>query len=197
LRAAYRRERQQSGHKNEGLEPVSHLKSGGIILRFGYDKTAMVTSDQFRQVMANFASGITVVTTRDGRGNPYGLTVSAFTSVSLDPTLVLVCLDNKLSGLQAFKDSKHFGISFLSEHQEDLSRMFAKKDSERPPSIYFDGKLGMPLLHNSIAVMECETVNVYEGGDHQIFLGEVMNAQVLQLDHPLLYFRGKYQRIKV
>ena len=154
----------------------------------------MVTPDQFRQVMGNLATGITVVTTRDANGEPYGLTVNSFTSVSLNPTLVLVCLDNKLSGLQSFKDSKHFGISILSEHQEDLSRMHAKKDSERPLTIYFEGKLGMPLLRNSLAVMECEVVNVYEGGDHQIFLGEVQTAEVLHPHHPLMYFRGKYQR---
>jgi flavin reductase (DIM6/NTAB) family NADH-FMN oxidoreductase RutF len=145
--------------------------------------------------MGNFATGITVVTTRDGDGKPYGLTVNSFTSVSLDPILVLVCLDNRLSGLKSFLHSKHFGISVLSEHQEELSRMFAKKDSERPANIYFEGKLGLPLLRNSVAVMECETVKVYEGGDHQIFLGEVKAAEVLQLDHPLLYFRGKYQRV--
>ena len=155
----------------------------------------MVTPDQFRHVMGNFATGITVVTTRDAKGNPYGLTVNAFTSVSLDPVLVLVCLDNRLSGLQAFKGSKHFGVSVLSEHQEDLSRSFAKKDSERAPGIYFEGKLGVPLLRNSLAVLECETVNIYEGGDHQIFLGQVQTAEALQPDHPLLYFRGKYQRL--
>src|SRR6185436_7222580 len=155
----------------------------------------MVNSDQFRHVMGNFATGITVVTTKDRSGAPYGLTVNAFTSVSLNPVLVLVCLDKKLSGLQAFKDSKHFGVSILSEHQEDLSRMFAKKDSERPLPIYFDGKLGVPLLRNSVAVMECETVMIYEGGDHQIFLGEVQTAELIQTDHPLLYFRGKYHRL--
>jgi flavin reductase (DIM6/NTAB) family NADH-FMN oxidoreductase RutF len=121
--------------------------------------------------------------------------VNSFTSVSLNPVLVLVCLDNKLSGLHSFRDSKHFGVSILSEHQEDLSRMFAKKDSERSQIIYFDGKLRMPLLRNALAVMECEVVRIYEGGDHQIFLGEVQNAEVLQADHPLLYFRGKYQRL--
>jgi flavin reductase (DIM6/NTAB) family NADH-FMN oxidoreductase RutF len=156
----------------------------------------MVTSDQFRMVMGNFATGITVVTTRDAKGNPYGLTVNSFTSVSLNPILVLVCLDNHLSGLQAFRDSKHFGVSILSEHQEDLSRMFAKKDSERPSSIYFEGKSGMPLLKNALAIMECEIVKIYEGGDHQIFLGEVQHAEVMQQDHPLLYFRGKYRTVR-
>src|SRR5262245_25847452 len=155
----------------------------------------MVTSDQVRQVMGNFATGITVVTTCDARGEPYGLTVNSFASVSLNPILVLVCLDNKLSGLQAFKDSKHFGVSILSEYQEDVSRLFAKKDSDRPSSIYVNGKLGLPLMRNALAVMECETVKVYEGGDHQIFLGEVKSAEVLQNDHPLLYFRGKYRTV--
>ena len=155
----------------------------------------MVTPDQFRQVMGNFATGITVVTTRDANGEPYGLTVNSFTSVSLNPTLVLVCLDNKLSGLQSFKDSKHFGVSILSEHQEDVSRMFAKKDFERPLNVYFEGKLGMPLLRNSLAVMECKVVNVYESGDHHIFIGEVQTAEVIEPHHPLMYHRGKYQRL--
>src|SRR5215471_15779513 len=145
-----------------------------------YHKRAMVTADQFRQVMGSFATGITVVTTRDEHGHPYGLTVNSFTSVSLNPVLVLVCLDLKLSGLQAFKDSKHFGVSILSEHQEDLSRLFAKKESQRPASIYMEGKLGMPLLKNSLGIMECETVQIYQGGDHLIFLGQVQHAELLQ-----------------
>jgi flavin reductase (DIM6/NTAB) family NADH-FMN oxidoreductase RutF len=155
----------------------------------------MVTSDKFRQVMGNFATGITVVTTLDKGGKPYGLTVNSFTSVALDPILVLVCLDNRLTGLQSFKDSKRFGVSILSDQQEDLSRMFAKKDSERPPTIYFTGSLGMPLLRNCLATMECETVEMYAGGDHTIFLGRVETAEVLQEQNPLLYFRGKYQRL--
>ena len=155
----------------------------------------MITSDQFRQVMGSFATGITVVTTRDSRQEPRGLTVNSFTSVSLDPLLVLVCLDKKLSSLEAFETSKRFGVSMLSEHQEELSRLFANRDSDRPASLYFDGKLGMPLLKNALAVMECETVDVYSGGDHLIYLGEVKNAEVLQVGQPLLYFRGKYRKL--
>ena len=147
--------------------------------------------------MGNFATGITVVTTRDKDGKPYGLTVNSFTSVSLNPVLVLVCLDLRLSGLQSFRDSRHFGVSILSEHQEDVSRIFAKKDAERPQEIFFEGKLGIPLLKNSLAIMECQTIKIYEGGDHLIFLGEVDNADLLQPDHPLLYFRGKYRKVHV
>jgi len=167
----------------------------GLYPGLGYDNALMVTSDKFRQVMSNFATGITVVTTRDRSGKPYGLTVNSFTSVSLDPVLVLVCLDNKLSGLQSFMESKHFGVSMLSDAQEDISRMFANKNSERPPSIYFEGQLGMPLLHDSIAVMECEVVAKHLAGDHTIFVGQVDHAEVLETAKPLLYFRGKYQKL--
>jgi flavin reductase (DIM6/NTAB) family NADH-FMN oxidoreductase RutF len=155
----------------------------------------MIGSDQFRQVMGNFATGITIVTTRDRTGEPRGLTVNSFTSVSLSPLLVLVCFDNNLSSLRAFKDSMRFGVSMLGEDQEELSRLFAKRDSERPTSLYFEGKMGLPLLKNSVAVMECETVATYPGGDHQIFLGEVKNAEVLHPHKPLLYFRGKYRTL--
>lgn len=155
----------------------------------------MISSDHFRQVMGNFATGITVVTTRDSNGEPRGLTVNSFTSVSLDPVLVLVCFDKHLSSLQTFKDSKRFGISLLGEEQEDISRLFAKKESERPASLYFEGKLGTPLIKNAIAVMECETTEIYPGGDHLIFLGEVKDGEVLHPFHPLLYFRGKYRRL--
>ena len=155
----------------------------------------MISSDQFRQVMGNFATGITVVTTRDSHGEPRGLTVNSFTSVSLDPVLVLVCFDKNLSSLQAFKDSMRFGVSLLGENQEDVSRLFAKRDSERPESLFFEGNLGMPLLKNSLAVMECETVATYPGGDHLIFLGDVKHADVLHSNHPLLYFRGKYRNL--
>jgi flavin reductase (DIM6/NTAB) family NADH-FMN oxidoreductase RutF len=145
--------------------------------------------------MGNFATGITVVTTRDRQGAARGLTVNSFTSVSLDPLLVLVCLDRKLSSLEAFETSKRFGVSMLSEDQEELSRLFAKRESERPESLYFEGKLGLPLLKNAMAVMECDTVEIYSGGDHFIFLGEVKTAEVLHVGQPLLYFRGKYRTL--
>jgi flavin reductase (DIM6/NTAB) family NADH-FMN oxidoreductase RutF len=164
----------------------------------GLSLPPMVTSDEFRQVMGNFATGITVVTTYDGRHVPYGLTVNSFTSVSLNPVQVLVCLDNNLSGLQHFQNNKKFGISILSEFQEDRSRTFAKKDSERPETMYFEGSYGTPLLHNSLATLECELVAAYPGGDHVIMLGEVHSADVHEGKHdikPLLYFRGKYHKL--
>ena len=157
----------------------------------------MVTPDLFKQVMSNWASGVTIVTTNAGR-EPYGLTVSSFASVSLDPLLVLVCLDNRLSGLQYFNDSKPFGISILSESQQHISSLFAKKGTDRPADLYYTGKTGVPLLKGSLAVLECETVATYPGGDHTIYLGQVHSMEVLDANRdarPLLYFRGGYQRM--
>jgi flavin reductase (DIM6/NTAB) family NADH-FMN oxidoreductase RutF len=158
----------------------------------------MITTDLYRQVMGNWGTGITIVTTKDKNDQPYGLTVSSFTSVSMDPILVLVCLDDRLSGLQFFKDSMKFGVSILSESQQEVSRMFAKKDTARPPELYFNGETGIPLIRDSLVTLECETVDVYPGGDHSIFLGKVVAAELhgaMQGVKPLLYFRGKYERL--
>jgi flavin reductase (DIM6/NTAB) family NADH-FMN oxidoreductase RutF len=158
----------------------------------------MITTDLYRQVMGNWGTGVTIVTTKDQNGQPYGLTVSSFTSVSMDPILVLVCLDDRLSGLQFFKESMNFGVSILSEAQQDVSRLFAKKDTLRPPELYFNGETGIPLIRDSLVTLECETMEVYPGGDHSIFLGKVLAAELhgaMQGTKPLLYFRGKYERL--
>ena len=158
----------------------------------------MITPDLYRQVMGNWGTGVTVVTTRDKSGQPYGLTVSSFTSVSMDPILVLVCLDDRLSGLQYFRDSGSFGVSILSDSQEQISRLFAKKDTVRPPELYFDGETKVPLIRDSLVTLECETSATYAGGDHTIFLGKVLAVELhgaMQGVKPLLYFRGKYERL--
>jgi len=158
----------------------------------------MITTDLYRQVMGNWGTGVTVVTTNDQNGRPYGLTVSSFTSVSMDPILVLVCLDDRLSGLQLFKDSMNFGVSILSEAQQEVSRLFAKKDTVRPAELYFKGETGIPLIRDSLVTLECETSAIYPGGDHLIFLGKVLAAELhgaMQGTKPLLYFRGKYERL--
>jgi flavin reductase (DIM6/NTAB) family NADH-FMN oxidoreductase RutF len=159
----------------------------------------MITSEKFREVMGTFATGITVVTTRGLDGEVYGLTVNSFASVSLDPLLVLVCFDNRLSSLPHFEASGKFGISILSDGQEEVSRIFAKKGSERPIELFFEGPSGLPLIRKALATLECETVATFPGGDHQIYLGRVIAADVHEAQNaskPLLYFRGKYQHLQ-
>src|SRR5213594_3640140 len=92
----------------------------GLYYGLGYDRTPMITSDQFRRVMSNFATGLTVVTTHDSNGQPCSFTVNSFSWVSLEPVLVLVCFDKKLTSHQKFKDTVRFGVSMLSVRQEDL-----------------------------------------------------------------------------
>ena len=158
----------------------------------------MVSADLFRQALGNWATGVTIVSTTGKDGAPYGLTVSSFTSVSLTPPLVLVCLDNRIGGLQAFKDSGKFGISILDESHAELSTLFARKDTVRPAELYFSGTTGVPLIRDCLVTIECKTHAIYPGGDHQILLGEVEAAEfgtARDGKGPLLYFRGKYQKL--
>jgi flavin reductase (DIM6/NTAB) family NADH-FMN oxidoreductase RutF len=158
----------------------------------------MVTPELFRQILGNWASGVSIVATPGRDGLPYGLTVSSFTSLSLNPPLILVCLDNRISGLQAFKDSGKFSVSVLSEGQSELSTLFAKKDTDRPPELYFEGVTGVPLIKGALVTLECTTWALYDGGDHQILVGEMQAAELGTANDgkgPLLYFRGKYREL--
>ncbi len=155
-----------------------------------------VTPEQFRQAMGHFATGVTIVTTQDDQGQPYGLTVNSLTSVSLKPMLVLVCLDNSLSGLGVFKKSNRFAVNVLSEDQQDLSNHFAQSGTDRSQAVYIPGKTGIPLLEGVLATLECGIVEWYWGGDHAIMLGEVQQVGTAQSDKkPLLFLQGRYARI--
>ncbi len=156
-----------------------------------------VTPEEFRKVMGQFATGVTIVTTADNEGTPYGLTVNSFTSVSMDPPLVVICLDNQLSGLTTFKESGKFGVNILAEDQKDLSDHFARAGTERSEGPYVTGKTGVPLLEGVLARMECEIFTMYPGGDHTLVLGKVQCAEVLQpKKKPLFFHRGGYVRIQ-
>ena len=158
----------------------------------------MISPDLYRQLMGNWGTGVTIVSTSGTDGKPYGLTVSSFTSVSLDPVLILVCLDNRISGLQAFKDSGKFGVSILAEDQTELSTLFAKRDTSRPAELYFAGATDVPLIKGSLATLECKTHSIYAGGDHQSLVGEVVHGDLGSATEgtgPLLYFRGKYAKL--
>ena len=155
----------------------------------------MVGSDDFRRVLSHFTTGVTIVTTCDGDGRPTGLTASAFCSVSLDPPLVLVCVDHKSQSYPALRERGCFAINILHAEQEVISRRFASTRLDK-----FDGvphtlsELGLPLVDGAIARLECTTVSMHVEGDHTIFVGRVERAGTPG-GEPLLYFKGRYERL--
>ena len=154
-----------------------------------------ITKDEFRTALGRFASGVTVVTTRDAEHKPQGLTVSAFTSLSLDPPLVLICIDNKSGSHSAFLKSGAFVVNLLADDQESLSRHFASKTPDKFAGVvYREGINRMPVLEGALANLECRLVRAHEGGDHTIFIGEI-ETTTIRGGQPLLYFQGKYARL--
>ncbi len=148
----------------------------------------------YRRVVGNFATGIAVVTSGSG-DNAHGVTVNSFTSVSLDPTLLLVCLDRASRSRATILETHVFNINVLNDAQEQVSRLFASKD--RPESWFVDlgcsyGELGAPLLPDCLAYMECQITETHEAGDHTILIAEVQRAEIADESAPLCFFRGKY-----
>ena len=151
-----------------------------------------IDKDLFRAVLGCFASGVTIVTTTDEHGDDHGMTVSAFSSLSLEPPLVLVCLDHKASVWPAFATAEHFAINILSSTQEALSRRFASKDGDRFEGGGFTrGASGVALLDDTLASIECHVMSRVAQGDHSIVIGSVEAGTTRDLQ-PLLYYRGGY-----
>ncbi len=150
---------------------------------------------EIRNMMGHFATGVTVITTKDSAGKAFGLTVNSFTSLSLNPPLVIVCVDKTVDCYSCFDETKVFTVNVLSEDQEELSRRFSTKGLEKFEGIQWRmGENGAPLLEGVIGTIECKVTHSYEGGDHTIFLGEILSATAKE-DRPLLFFKGKYHRL--
>lgn len=155
----------------------------------------MIGPDEFRRVLGHFATGVTIVTTCDGDARPSGLTVSAFASLSLDPPLVLVCVDHKSQTYPALRESGRFAVNVLTTGQEALSRRFASTQLDKFDGLpYRISELGLPLLVSALVHLECVTVSTHVEGDHTIFVGRVERTGVNDGD-PLLYFCGRYNRL--
>ncbi len=151
-----------------------------------------IEQDLFRAVLGRFASGVTIVTTQDADGRDYGMTVSAFSSLSLDPPLVLVCIDHAASLWPVLRYSEHFAINILASSQEALSRRFSSRDGDRFEGVGFSrGSSGVPMLDDTLAAVECTVTNRVEQGDHTILIGTVEYGVARDLQ-PLLYYRGGY-----
>jgi len=156
----------------------------------------VIGPDDFRRLLGHFATGVTIVTTSDPDGRPAGLTVSAFASLSLDPPLVLVCVDHKAQSYPALKDNRGFAVNVLTTEHEALSRRFASTRLDKFDGVaYRMSPLGLPLLGGALAHIECVTVNRHVEGDHTIFVGRVEAGAVAD-GEPLLYHRGKYKRFE-
>jgi flavin reductase (DIM6/NTAB) family NADH-FMN oxidoreductase RutF len=154
-----------------------------------------VSKDEFRQAMSRFISGVTVVTSKGEEGSIRGITVSAFSSLSLEPPLVLVCIGKNASLHDHLKEGRHFAVNILASDQEYISRRFASKEDDRFEGVgYREGATGSPLLEGALAHIECRILHAYPGGDHTIFVGEVEAASVAD-DNPLAYFRSGYVRV--
>ncbi|GAC1366493.1 MAG: flavin reductase family protein [Herpetosiphon sp.] len=153
-----------------------------------------IDQDQFRYVLGHFGSGVTVVTmARDQR--IYGLTVSSFASISLNPPLVMVCIDQRYPSHDILLHADHFAVNILAEEGEQLSRHFASKYEDKFQGVaYHYGVTDAPLLDDALAVLECRKYDALPGGDHTIFLGEVL-AMTARDAKPLLYYRSGYGRL--
>ena len=152
-------------------------------------------AQELRRVMGQFATGVTVITTRDAQGRPVGLTANAVTSVSLVPPLLLICVDKKAETFPHFLDSGVFVLNILAEHQGELSRRFATSGGEKFAGLEFRlGRLGAPILAGALGHIECRIVETHEGGDHVIHVGEVEHAEQAE-GRPLLFFRGRYHKL--
>lgn len=150
---------------------------------------------QFKLAMAHFASGVTVVTTVVN-GTPYGMTVASFASLSLHPPLVIICIEKSVKSHDAIVAAKKFGVNILGQNQAEISGRFASKKIEDKFSgvAVRHGELGVPLLEGAITTLECRVHDQLPGGDHSIFVGEVVEAKTSE-GAPLVYFSSGYHQL--
>lgn len=149
-----------------------------------------------RDALGCFATGVTVVTTMTAEGEPVGLTANSFTSVSLDPPLLLVCIAKSSSSLKTLESAERFAVNVLHIGQQPVSNLFAKPGQDRfAETPWQQGQHGSPLLTGALANFECARFDMHDGGDHIILVGKVERAKYEPRRDPLLYFKGKYRRL--
>jgi flavin reductase (DIM6/NTAB) family NADH-FMN oxidoreductase RutF len=154
-----------------------------------------VSSDEFRDIIGRFASGVTVITAQH-EGRRYGTTASAVSSLSLEPPMLLVCLNRSSSTQQAIAAAGRFAVNILAEGQADEAMRFAGKGDRFAGVKVVEGTTGEPLLEDALANLECRVVGEVTGGTHSVFLAEVEHATGRQ-GAPLAYFRGKFGRLEL
>jgi flavin reductase (DIM6/NTAB) family NADH-FMN oxidoreductase RutF/DNA-binding FadR family transcriptional regulator len=157
----------------------------------GFDGTV------FRRVIGSFMSGVVVITTSDD-GRPHGMTVSAVSSLSLDPPMLLVCLHSASGTQEAVRRSGRFAVNILAEDQGELAGRFAKPGAtdKFDGVVVRTGRTGVPVLEGALAVVECRVAEAVTGGTHRVFLGQVLHAEANE-GSPLAYFRGKFGKLEI
>lgn len=155
------------------------------------------SADDFRRACGLWATGVSIVTTADSSGTPYGLTMNAVSSLSLDPPMFLVCVDRGSDTLAPMLESRAYCVNVLTSAQEDLSNRFAKKGAGKFEGVaYQAGVGGVPVIDHVLLAVECSVASVLDGGDHHIVCGEVKNLRRGADDAtPLLYYGGRYAAI--
>ena len=157
---------------------------------------ASIEQQHFRRACSKYATGITILTVLDPCGIPHGMTVNSFTSVSLSPPLVLVCIDRQTSILNHFLEGTHFAINVLDEDQKELSTCFARSGYDRFQSVEWrPGETGAPVLAEVLATLECAVTQMVEAGDHVVVIGEALHASWRE-GRPLIYFNSSYQGLR-
>jgi len=155
----------------------------------------MIDGTELRQFAARFATGITVITTRDNAGRYYGLTMNAVSCVSLTPPTFLICIDQKANSLAPMLESGVFAINILAWNQQEISETFASKgDNKFGKLSYSLGALEVPLIADALASAEFRVVQTFPAGDHLIVLGEAQSTRIAE-NKPLLYFHGRYRLV--
>lgn len=145
-------------------------------------------------MLGSFATGVAVVTTQGEDGAPVGVTVNSFNSVSLDPPLVLWSLSLRAPSLRAFRSHDYFAVNILAADQERLCMQFAKPAADKFAGVAFAaGRSGVPLIGGAAATLECSTYARYPGGDHEIYLGEILSLHA-EAREPLVLHRGAFKR---
>jgi flavin reductase (DIM6/NTAB) family NADH-FMN oxidoreductase RutF len=158
-----------------------------------------ISEKDFREALGHFVTGVTVVTVERAPGQVHGMTANSFTSVSLHPPLVLVCVDHRARLLSLLKEKRHFGVSVLKQGQEAWSEYYAKgilnaEAEERMGVRYRWIREGVPVVDGTFAQLACTAIASHLSGDHTIFVAEVDAAET-QAGEPLLFFRGAYRQI--
>lgn len=156
-----------------------------------------INKDEFRRALSRFASGVGIITTRDAGGRLHGITVSAFCSVSLEPPLILVCIEKNTGSHYAFLESAAFVVNILAANQRQLSDRFAARIPDKFAGVeYRAGIADLPVLLGALANLECVLVNHFDAGDHTIFVGRIEKSFVADAGEPLVYFHGSYRELE-